>query len=171
MTGRASGCGTSAAVTGNTWGSVMSVADIEISVVDCAMAVSPVWVLLVSSPATRCAACPRCATKSWCCVRIALSFRSSGYILPSDDQFALFQVAAFNYFSRSAITQPNLDATRLWLAILAHHPNHSRLTWQHRCAGRSKVALLLAWAGGNVSTIRTLTSLATLPTLTTGLVV
>ena len=152
----------------------MSVADIEISVVDYAVAFSPVWVLLVSSPATRCAACPRCATKSWGCVRVALSFRGSGYILPSDDQFALFQVAAFNYFSRSAITQSNLDATRLWLAILAQHPNHSRLTWQYRCAGRSEVTLLLTRAGGSISLLRTLTSLATLPTLptlTTGLVV
>jgi hypothetical protein len=103
--------------------------------------------------------------------------------LSGDNQFALLQVATFNYFSRSAITKPHLDPTRLWLAILAHHPNYSRLTWQHRCARRSKVALtfrlrarlsglltrgLLTRAGGAIRLLSTLTSL---PALTTRLVV
>jgi hypothetical protein len=109
--------------------------------------------------------------------------------LSGDNQFALRQVAAFNYFRLSAIAETHLDATRLWFAVLAHNPNYARLTWQHRCARRSKVALpaclpscllvsglarrrgLLTWAGGGGGAIRLLSTLTSLPTLTTCLVV
>ena len=66
--------------------------------------------------------------------------------LARDRQFA-FQQIPFDNFGRDAVGQPNLNPARLQLAVLAQDPDYARLTFQHWCACRRKVALTLLGAG------------------------
>jgi hypothetical protein len=62
--------------------------------------------------------------------------------LTSDGHVAFLQVA-FDDFRRNAVSQTNLDSSRLWFAVLAQHPDDSRLTFEHWRTRRREVSLSL----------------------------
>jgi hypothetical protein len=73
--------------------------------------------------------------------------------LTRDDQFTFLQIT-FDNFRLRAISQAHRYSARLKLAVLTHHPDNSRLTFQHRSTRRRKVALATLLIAALLSCLR-----------------
>ena len=110
------------------------------------------------------AAGPLTAAKSWCRSLTALRFVSGCNRLAGDHDLTFLQTT-FGYFRGSTVAKSDGDATWLWFAVLAHHPNSPRLTRQNRgaCGSELSLATLLGSACLRISGLRSATIGTLLP--------
>jgi hypothetical protein len=97
-----------------------------------------------------------------------LRLGGAGYCLTRDHQFTFLQIS-FKDFGLRSIAQAHLDAARLQLSVLTHHPNHPCLSGQHRSAGGREVTLPILLSRRTGRLRRTACVRLSLPSLPAGI--